>query len=121
MPNYPNRNTAKERMADRFNELLDVTGLAFDVEGRKRTLYSLRHTALLLRLLEGDNVEILPLARNAGTSPEMLDRFYCSRLEAERKIANLQSFKAQPTLEEASDTSPSAIEKYLEANTLPAD
>jgi hypothetical protein len=94
MPQYGNRATAKERMSDRFNELLELTGLADDPFGRKRTIYSLRHTALMLRVLKGDNVDLLALARNAGTSVRMLDRFYCSHLQPEQKLANLQSFRA---------------------------
>jgi integrase len=90
---YPNRATAYERMADSFNRLLDETGLGPDEFGRKRTLYSLRHTALMLRLLNGDNVDLLTLAKNAGTSVSQLERFYCSHIDPAMKIANLQSFR----------------------------
>lgn len=93
LPHYRNRATALERMRDRFNELLDLTGLTHDSFGRKRTLYSLRHTALTLRILKGENVDHMALAKNAGTSIEMLERFYCNDLEPEAKIENLQSFR----------------------------
>jgi hypothetical protein len=93
LPDYPNRATALQVMRDRFNELLDLVGLTHDSFGRKRTLYSLRHTALILRVLNGDNVDRMTLAKNAGTSVRMLERFYCNDLEPEAKIENLQSFK----------------------------
>lgn len=93
LPQYANRATALEIMRDRFNELLDLIGLTFDSFGRKRTLYSLRHTALTLRVLNGDNVDRMTLAKNAGTSVRMLERFYCSDLDPEAKIENLQSFR----------------------------
>lgn len=94
MPNYRNRATAVERMGDRFNEVLEQMELACDPFGRKRTIYSLRHTALMLRVLKGDHVDLLALAKNAGTSLRMLERFYCSHLEPQQKIANLQSVRA---------------------------
>jgi site-specific recombinase XerD len=94
---YLNRRTAYERMADAFNKLLDETSPARDEFDRKRTLYSLRHTALMLRLLNGDNVDLLALARNAGTSVNQLERFYCSDLDPTMKLANLQSFRPAAT------------------------
>ena len=89
--------SAYERMRDSFEKLLEETGLAEDQYGRKRVIYSLRHTALMLRLLNGDNVDHLMLARNAGTSVNQLERFYLSHVEATMKVGNLQSFRAQPT------------------------
>lgn len=122
MPQYLNRNTAKERLGDRFNELLDLTGLALDPEGRKRTLYSLRHTALTQRILNGDDVELLTLARAAGTSVRMLDRFYCSGLEAERNIGNLQSFKVPPEpKDEVATQPPTELQKFVQANSILTD
>jgi hypothetical protein len=93
LPNYSNRATALEVMRDRFNELLELTELTHDSFGRKRVLYSLRHTALTLRVLNGDNVDRMTLAKNAGTSVRMLERFYCNDLDPEAKIENLQSFR----------------------------
>ena len=93
LPQYSNRSTALEVMRDLFNELLDIVGLTYDSFGRKRVLYSLRHTALTLRVLNGDNVDRMTLAKNAGTSVRMLERFYCNDLDPEAKIENLQSFR----------------------------
>jgi hypothetical protein len=92
-PSYLNRQTAKERMADAFDALVSELGLKFDVFGNKRATYSLRHTALMLRFTKGDNVNILALAKNAGTSVDQLERFYLSRINTADHIANLQSFR----------------------------
>ena len=74
-----------------FNWLLDETGLAIGLKGQKRTLYSLRHTSITLRLLYGQGIDLLTLARNARTSVEMVERFYASTLNGEMNIDMLQS------------------------------
>jgi integrase len=58
--------------------------------GRRRTLYSLRHTAITFRLLYGGSIDLLTLARNARTSVEMVEKFYSSNLTAEMNIDLLQ-------------------------------
>ena len=105
---YLNRQTAYERMRDSFEALLFETDLAAGREGKKRVLYSLRHTALMLRVLEGD-VPPLLLATNAGTSVEQLERFYCSHLEPQMMVASLQSFKPRPGAVEAAEPARAAV------------
>ena len=90
---YPIRQTAQERMRDRFEALLQQTGLVFNSFGQKRTLYSLRHSALMLRLLHGDDINLLLLAKNAGTSIDQFERFYLSHLKTDQMLENLHSFK----------------------------
>jgi integrase len=97
LPQYSNRATAQHKMWKAFGALLKRTGLASDGFGNKRVPYSLRHSALMFRLLNGENVDLLALARNAGTSIGMLERFYLSHLGPAMKLANLQSFKARPS------------------------
>ncbi|WP_395623530.1 tyrosine-type recombinase/integrase [Sphingomonas daechungensis] len=92
LPHRQNRETAKEKMRDRFQALLERAGLVSDAFGRKRVLYSLRHTALTLRVLNGE-VDLLTLSRNAGTSVKMLEKFYCSGLDPAAKIDSLHSVK----------------------------
>jgi integrase len=58
--------------------------------GRRRTLYSLRHTAITFRLLYGGSIDLLTLARNARTSVEMVEKFYSSNLTSEMNIDLLQ-------------------------------
>lgn len=57
-----------------YSALLDAAGVALDHQGQKRTLYSLRHTYATFRLHEGVNQ--YALARNMGTSVQMLETFY---------------------------------------------
>lgn len=93
---YWNRDTAQERMRDSFEAVLKETGLALDHLGNKRTIYSLRHTSLMFRLLYGENVNLLMLARNAGTSVDQLERFYLSHADPAMKVENLHSLKPVP-------------------------
>ena len=103
---YQNRTTAYERMRDSFEALLAETGMAHDRQGNKRVLYSLRHTALMLRVLYGEVPPML-LAANAGTSVDQLERFYCSHLRPRMMVASLQSLKVMPEpLAEVIATSP---------------
>ncbi|MGF7171430.1 hypothetical protein FHS91_003128 [Sphingobium xanthum] len=90
---YANRQTARERMADAFEGLVSELGLKVDVFGNKRSTYSLRHTALMLRFTKGAEVNVLALAKNAGTSVDQLERFYLKRINPADLIANLQSFR----------------------------
>ena len=45
---------------DLFNIILDEEGLKLDREGRPRTAYSLRHTYICLRLMEGADITRSP-------------------------------------------------------------
>lgn len=57
-----------------FRSLLDDTGLTKDRQGKKRVLYSIRHTYATMRLKNG--VSIYQLAANMGTSVDMIERYY---------------------------------------------
>jgi Phage integrase SAM-like domain len=81
-PHIENRDRARNQMRVFFNRLLNAAGLKVAHTGEKRTIYSLRHTAISLRLLRGDNVDLLFLARNCRTSVAMIERFYASQLSA---------------------------------------
>ena len=67
------------------------TGLSESVTGDVRTIYSLRHTAIMYRLIFGVGINTLMLARNARTSVEMIDRFYAKPLTGEMNVEMLQS------------------------------
>ena len=62
-----------------------------DAMGRLRTLYCLRHTSIMFRLLYGQGIDMLTLARNARTSVQMIERFYASSLDGEMNVGMLQS------------------------------
>jgi integrase len=62
-----------------FNAILDEEGMKFDREGNPRTAYSLRHTYICLRLMEG--ADIYQIAKNCRTSVEMIEKYYASHLK----------------------------------------
>ena len=92
---YFNRKTALSKMRLDFETVLKAADLETDGFGKKRTMYSLRHSAIMFRLLMGDNVDYQTLVKNAGTSIDQLHRFYASHLDPRMNLGNLQSFKAK--------------------------
>jgi integrase len=96
MPQYPNRDTALRELQHQFNYLLDILDLKTGPQGEPRTIYSLRHTCITFRLLHGEKMDLLTLARNARTSVEMIDRFYASKLNGEQNIDMIQSDRRNP-------------------------
>jgi integrase len=62
-----------------FNTILDEEKLKLDREGQRRTAYSLRHTYICLRLMEG--ADIYQIAKNCRTSVEMIENFYASHIK----------------------------------------
>lgn len=99
MPEFENRKTALRRLQQLFNYLLDDLNFKNGPRGEDRTIYSLRHTCIMHRLLEGDNIDLLTLARNARTSVEMIERFYASQLTGEMNIDSLQSTRRSKGLQ----------------------
>jgi integrase len=62
-----------------LNTILDEQELKFDREGNRRTAYSLRHTYICLRLMEG--ADIYQIAKNCRTSVEMIEKFYAVHIK----------------------------------------
>ncbi|MGE4483469.1 tyrosine-type recombinase/integrase [Acidocella sp.] len=62
-----------------FNNLLARTGLKLDRDGKARTAYSLRHTYICMRLMEG--ADIYQVAKNCRTSVEMIEKHYAIHLK----------------------------------------
>src|SRR5947209_9495625 len=62
-----------------FNIVLDEQKLKFDREGQRRTQYSLRHTYICLRLMEG--ADIYQIAKNCRTSVKMIEDFYAAHIK----------------------------------------
>jgi integrase len=62
-----------------FNTLLDELDMKRDREGNPRTFYSLRHTYISTRLLEG--ADIYQIAKNCRTSVEMIEKHYASHIK----------------------------------------
>ena len=61
-----------------LNDILEAEGLKYDREGQGRTAYSLRHTYICMRLMEG--ADIYQVAKNCRTSVEMIQKFYASHI-----------------------------------------
>ena len=91
MPQYRQRDHALKQLQRQFDSLMSHMKLGEDGKGAARTIYSLRHTCIMHRLLYGERMDVLTLARNARTSPEMIDRFYAAQLEGEDNVEVLQS------------------------------
>jgi hypothetical protein len=97
LPDYKNRHTAAKIIQRQFHEVLRRAGIEVDpFTGRKHTLYSLRHTAICMRIIHsGGKVNIYNLAKNAGTSVDQIERFYARNLPLSPELArNLQNMGA---------------------------
>lgn len=78
-----------------FNWILKELDIKNGPHGTERSLYSLRHTAIMFRLLYGGNIDLLTLAKNARTSVEMIEKFYASTLAAETNVSLLHSRRSR--------------------------
>lgn len=94
LPHYPNRETARNIIGRQFHALLTRAHIARSDHGVPHSLYSVRHTALCMRLIKSKGeVNIYNLAKSAGTSTEQLERFYLRNLPLSADLArNLQTF-----------------------------
>jgi len=88
-----------------FNAILDELVLKFDREGNRRTFYSLRHTYICLRLMEG--ADIYQIAKNCRTSVEMIEKYYASHIKnmLDASAINIRKSKRYE-LEEQADPKP---------------
>ena len=80
MPHILNRDYALKELARQFTAILHITGLKTDKHGKERTLYSLRHTAIVTALRLGIPNQLI--ASNARTSTAMIDRFYGTHINS---------------------------------------
>ena len=99
-PTYANRDTAMSIIARQFRHVLERTGMG-ERTGKNLTLYSLRHTSIMLRLMKG-NVDTLILARNARTSQQMIDQFYAQHLTTDQVRRQLHAFIEKETSKKVS-------------------
>jgi integrase len=82
------------RTRDAFRSLLEEANLLVDPSGHARNLKSLRSTSISFRVLDG-SADIFAIARNAGTSVQMIDTFYAKPLGALMKKDELTSIRKQ--------------------------
>jgi integrase len=98
LPAEKDRNYALAVLGFWFKWVMREAGLATtDEMNRPRTLYCLRHTSIMFRLLYGQGIDMLTLARNARTSVQMIERFYASTLDGEMNVAMIQSRRSSKT------------------------
>jgi integrase len=76
-----------------FNNLLDRIRLKVDRDGKPRTAYSLRHTYICMRLMEG--ADIYQVAKNCRTSVEMIEKHYAIHLKNTLDAAAINVRKAK--------------------------
>jgi integrase len=62
-----------------LNSILAEQNLKTDRDGKPRTAYSLRHTYICFRLMEG--ADIYQIAKNCRTSVEMIEKFYATHIK----------------------------------------
>lgn len=87
-----------------FNNLMEENDLKIDRHGKPRTAYSLRHSYICFRLLEG--ADIYQVAKNCRTSVEMIEKHYAAHLKdmIDTSLVNVRKPKRQggrPTHEDA--------------------
>lgn len=119
-PHIKNRDRAEKTMRVLFNELLKKAGLRVNHAGKNRTIYSLRHTAIAMRFLKGEGVDLLFLARNCRTSIEMIDRFYARHLSAvmaPEKIVGLRQINNQKKPKPKAKTKKKKAKKTVKKKT----
>jgi site-specific recombinase XerD len=105
MPYIKNRSTAMEVISRKFKTIVDATELEEKTE-KIFTLYSLRHTAIMFRLIIG-NVDTLVLSRNARTSQNMIDKFYAAHLTTDlvrKQLHNIPYTKSKPDNQKTAKT-----------------
>jgi integrase len=79
---------------DLFNAILVEQKLRVDRDNRPRTAYSLRHTYICLRLLEG--ADIYQIAKNCRTSVEMIEKYYAAHLKTQLDASAINVMKPRP-------------------------
>ncbi len=81
---------------DLINQVLKDCNLKHDRDGNVRTSYSLRHTYICLRLMEG--ADIYQIAKNCRTSVEMIEQFYAAHIKntLDASAINVRKSKKSP-------------------------
>jgi integrase len=92
-----------------FNTILGELGLKFDREGQRRTFYSLRHTYICLRLMEG--ADVYQIAKNCRTSVKMIEEFYASHIKnmVDASVINVRRPRTRPSAKTDSSAKASRI------------
>ena len=84
-----------------FNNILTENNLKFDRNGKARTAYSLRHSYICFRLLEG--ADIYQVAKNCRTSVEMIEKHYAAHLKDMIDVSLVNVRKKKPERKKQED------------------
>ena len=76
-----------------FKTILEEQDLRFDRDGRPRTAYSLRHTYICLRLMEG--ADTYQIAKNFRTSVEMIEKYYAAHIQISLDAAAINAMRSK--------------------------
>ncbi len=77
-----------------FNGILARAKLKRDRDEKPRTAYSLRHTYICMRLMEG--ADIYQIAKNCRTSVEMIEKFYAAHIKSTLDAASINVRRPKP-------------------------
>ena len=94
-----------------FNGVLTRAGLKVSRDGQNRVAYSLRHTYICMRLMEG--ADIYQIAKNCRTSVEMIEKFYAAHIKNTLDAAAINVMRSRTARQpnnvskEAEDAQPS--------------
>ena len=97
-----------------FKTILEEENLKFDREGQPRTAYSLRHTYICLRLMEG--ADIYQIAKNCRTSVEMIEKYYASHIKTSLDAAAINVMKPKARRKTAERKKPETMRSPPEAD-----
>ncbi|MGY4303838.1 integrase [Bradyrhizobium sp. USDA 4369] len=88
-----------------FNRLLEKCELKLDRDSKPRTAYSLRHTYICMRLMEG--ADVYQIAKNCRTSVEMIEKFYAAHIKnmLDASMINVRRSKARKGKKDAKSLS----------------
>jgi integrase len=95
---------------DLFNAILNEEKLRCDRDGKPRTAYSLRHTYICLRLLEGTN--IYQIAKNCRTSVGAIERNYAIHLKTQLDAAAINVMRPRSNKKILSGRSPARVDMF---------
>jgi integrase len=98
---------------EQFKTILEEENLRFDRDGRPRTAYSLRHTYICLRLMEG--ADIYQIAKNCRTSVEMIEKYYAAHIKTNLDASAINVMKPKPKNEKPTEK-PKAVRRPDSAN-----
>jgi integrase len=77
-----------------LNKILEELNLKFDRDGRPRSFYSLRHSYICFRLMEG--ADIYQVAKNCRTSVEMIQKHYAAHIKNMLNAAKINTRRPRP-------------------------